>query len=159
MSQGIEANHSGRFLETVVENEFRLGGIEAFPYSQQKENGDLFATRMLLRNVPYESIYGCNSKSEFLFRDFYMGRDIRIECKWQQEGGSVDEKFPYLLMNARVTMPEYEIWFVVDGGGAREKAIEWLRKQCAQTADKKLLVMTVPEVRKAIRQLIGRNAA
>lgn len=49
-------------------------------------------------------------------------------CKWQQSSGSVDEKFPYLYLNCIEVMPEDDIIIVVDGGGAKKGAIDWLRR-------------------------------
>ena len=54
--------------------------------------------------------------------------EIRIECKWQQSNGSVDEKFPYLYLNCIEAMPEKEIVIIVDGGGAKVGAITWLQE-------------------------------
>jgi hypothetical protein len=52
---------------------------------------------------------------------------MRIECKWQQSSGSVDEKFPYLYLNCIEAMPEKQIMIVVDGNGARSGAVSWLK--------------------------------
>ena len=54
--------------------------------------------------------------------------EIRIECKWQQSNGSVDEKFPYLYLNCIEAMPEKEIVIIVDGDGAKAGAITWLQE-------------------------------
>jgi DNA adenine methylase len=51
-----------------------------------------------------------------------------IEAKWQQANGSVDEKFPYLVMNIREQYP-YAAIVVLDGGGFKEGAKDWLRRQ------------------------------
>ncbi len=57
-----------------------------------------------------------------------------IEAKWQQSGGSVDEKFPYLVLNIREKYPCATI-VVIEGGGYRKEALAWLRNQ----EDKKLV--------------------
>ena len=51
-----------------------------------------------------------------------------IESKWQQSSGSVDEKFPYLVLNIRERYPCATI-IVLDGGGFKKGAEEWLRRQ------------------------------
>lgn len=51
-----------------------------------------------------------------------------IESKWQQSGGSVDEKFPYLVENIRLHYPAPTI-IVYGGDGARPPALEWLKRQ------------------------------
>ena len=52
---------------------------------------------------------------------------IRIECKWQQSAGSVDEKLPYLYLNTIEAMPEKDIMILIDGDGFKTGAKEWLR--------------------------------
>ena len=86
-----------------------------------------YGRELLLRNVPFESIYGHASKTEFLLSSALHDKLIRIECKWQQVSGSVDEKFPYLFLNCLEAMPEQEIIIIVDGGGAKPGAIDWLK--------------------------------
>ena len=51
-----------------------------------------------------------------------------IECKWQESGGSVDEKFPYLNMNIQNSYPAPTI-VVIGGEGMKEGAINWLKQQ------------------------------
>lgn len=152
-SQGGESNRSGSFLETAIEHEFRSRQVPVFEWNSKNENGDLFAERFLLRHVPYISIYGSDSRSEFVYRDFRLSSDIRIECRWQQSPGSVDEKLPYLFMNAAEAMPEREIWFVVDGGGARRESIEWLKRRSAQFSAKTIRVLSIPDARMQIRRV------
>lgn len=110
-SQGRESNVSGQFLENIVATEFQARGIPMFDSEpERRHNGDWVTQCFVVRNVPYVSIYGSSSRSEFLYRDSALGHDIRIECRWQQVPGSVDEKLPFLYMNAVQAMPEPEIW-------------------------------------------------
>ncbi len=51
-----------------------------------------------------------------------------IEAKWQQSGGSVDEKYPYLVANLK-KYPAYHSIIVLDGGGYKAGAEAWLRTQ------------------------------
>ncbi|MGC2423417.1 MAG: PD-(D/E)XK nuclease superfamily protein [Nitrospirota bacterium] len=53
---------------------------------------------------------------------------MRIECKWQQVSGSVDEKLPYLYLNCVEAMPEDYIIIIIDGGGFRAGSITWLKE-------------------------------
>lgn len=55
-----------------------------------------------------------------------MDKKIRIECKWQQSPGSVDEKLPYLYLNAVEKYPEQDIIILLDGGGYKAGAKAWL---------------------------------
>lgn len=54
--------------------------------------------------------------------------ELIIECKWQQSGGSVDEKLPYLNLNIQHCYPAPAI-VLIDGGGMKPGAIEWLTGQ------------------------------
>lgn len=51
-----------------------------------------------------------------------------IEAKWQDVGGSAEEKLPYLVLNAKHRYP-YPTIVIIDGKGWSEGAIEWLRAQ------------------------------
>lgn len=51
-----------------------------------------------------------------------------IESKWQEQPGSVDEKFPFLIENIRTRYPAPTI-IIYGGGGARDGMIDWLRRQ------------------------------
>lgn len=53
---------------------------------------------------------------------------LSIECKWQDVGGSADEKYPYLVANIKKRFPCPAI-IVVDGGGPKPGAIQWLKSQ------------------------------
>ena len=152
MSQGAESNWSGKFLEDIVEREFLARDISVFRHSQKRFNDDLFHRRWLLKRVPYTSIYNCRSVSEFVYRDLDR-HDIRIECRWQESRGSVDEKFPYLLDNAKRQMPEIEVWLLIGGGGAKTKALAWLKREAEAVRHKTIRVLEIGEVRKLIRNL------
>ena len=81
---------------------------------------------LLLKHVPYTSIYGHPAVSEFVAVE-PSGTRTRIECKWQQSSGSVDEKFPYVYLNALEAVPEEHVIILVDGGGAKPNAVAWLK--------------------------------
>ena len=51
----------------------------------------------------------------------------RIECKWQQVSGSVDEKLPYLYLNCIEAMPEDNIIILIDGEGWKHGGIQWIK--------------------------------
>ena len=53
--------------------------------------------------------------------------EVRIECKWQQSSGSVDEKLPHLYLSAVDAIPEDNVIILIDGNGFRDGAIAWLR--------------------------------
>jgi hypothetical protein len=82
MTQGYEANHSGKFLESIVNREFSSRGFIIRSYDEDQDNLDMFSPKIVVRNVPYISIYGCQSRSEFVITEY--SRKVRIECRWQE---------------------------------------------------------------------------
>ena len=129
-SQGGLAVEAGRTLERIIEDSLSNRGFTSIPYREYIKQPAKYGNELLLKNVPYNSIYGHNSKSEFVLKSERYALEIRIECKWQQSKGSVDEKFPYVYLNCIEQMPEKNIFIIVDGGGAKAGAIEWLKNAC-----------------------------
>jgi hypothetical protein len=154
MTQGYEANHGGKWLEDIVEREFFQRGFLVRDYCDDQDNTDLFSPNRLVRNVPYTSIYGCSARSEFLIVSDVMMRRVRIECRMQASSGSVDEKMPYLLLNAKEAMPENEVMLLLGGDGARAKAVDWLRRQARAVANKQIHVLTINEFPNWAREFV-----
>lgn len=126
------ANGNGRALEDTVKGALVGKGFTETSHSDWREAGQP-SGKFILTNAPYKSIYGhekgTRSKTEFLLVD--GDRRIRIECKWQQSSGSVDEKFPYLFLNCCLTMEEPEIILILGGAGCRPAARQWLENAAA----------------------------
>jgi hypothetical protein len=64
----------------------------------------------------------------------------------------VDEKFPYLYLNCIEKMPEKNILIIVDGEGAKQGSIMWLKHACENqlytnedNKNKRIDVMTIAE--------------
>lgn len=125
--QGALANHYGSTLEQTVIGTLASKGFQAVPYREYIKKPESYGGELLLRNVPFTTIYGHPGNTEFLIRSERYRLEIRVECKWQQSSGSVDEKFPYTYLNCIEAMPEAEIIILVDGGGAKPGAVSWLR--------------------------------
>lgn len=142
-ASGTTANQSGALLERMVETAVR-GWItdRVMPWGAWMEAGKPAAT--LVRHLPYLSIYGSDrSRSEFGLVAA-NGEVIRIECKWQSSGGSVDEKFPYVVENMLI-VPEDRIIILATGGGAKPHALRWLADEApkrGRAAGKDIRVMT-----------------
>lgn len=132
MSQGGQANITGRVLENIVTNVLTSKGFVVVKYSDWIKNKEKYGNELLLRNVPYTTIYKHKGKSEFLLISKKYDMRIRIECKWQQKAGSVDEKLPYLYLNTIEAMPETEIIIIIDGGGYKQGAVNWLKDAVKQ---------------------------
>jgi hypothetical protein len=130
MKQGGLANSSGNTLEQTIIATLLSKGFEVERYRTWLKKPQKYGKELLLRNVPYTSIYGHPGNTEFLLLSEVYQLEVRIECKWQQVPGSVDEKFPYLYLNCIEQMPERDIIIVIDGAGAKRGAVEWLRNAC-----------------------------
>lgn len=158
MSQGVESNNSGKFLEAAIEREFRERGVQIRQWAEGGGNGDLFAPQVLWKNRPYKNLAGGNSRGEFVYHDFQF-HEIRIECRWQQVPGSCDEKLPCFIWNARDAMPEPEVWLVLDGGGTRTRWLTWAQQQAKQITSKTIRIVNLAEARVLIKQHVLRAAA
>jgi hypothetical protein len=80
------------------------------------------------RNSPkYINIYGEYAKPD-LFVQGIPGHEqgLIIEVKYQSVGGSVDEKYPFLIENIKTKYP-YPTVIVIDGNGYRTGALTWLK--------------------------------
>lgn len=88
--------------------------------------------RLFVAQYPIgQSIYGLPLLADFWLRGAPGYPDgLAIEVKWQQSPGSVDEKFPYLVLNIQQCYPCPSI-VIADGGGQRPGALNWLRGQSA----------------------------
>lgn len=130
--QGTLANDSGNILEQTVRTVFHNKGFEIVTYREWESQPERYGKELLLTNVPFTTIYKHRGNTEFLAKSEKYGFEIRIECKWQQVAGSVDEKLPYLYLNTIEAMPENNIVIVIDGNGFKEGAKTWLREAVRQ---------------------------
>lgn len=131
-SQGSLASDSGNTLEQTVKTVFQNKGFKIVTHREWEKNSDKYGTELLLINAPYTTIYDHPGRTEFLAKSNKYNFEIRIECKWQQSSGSVDEKLPYLYLNCIESMPENHIVIIIDGKGFKKGAVEWLRKAVEQ---------------------------
>lgn len=122
-----KTNITGNQLETAIMTVLVNKGFELVAFKDWQNNPQNYGDELLLKNVPFTTIYGHQGKTEFLLKSVKYNKQIRIECKWQQVAGSVDEKLPYLYLNAVEKMPEKEIILLIDGPGWKPGAIDWIR--------------------------------
>ena len=127
MSDGNFANFTGNNLEKAVQSIFYEHNFEIVEHKDWIKNKSNFGEDILIRNVPYKTIYNHKGKMEFLVISKKYNLNVRIECKWQQVSGSVDEKFPYLYLNCIEKIEEKEFIIIVGGKGQKEGAINWLK--------------------------------
>lgn len=153
IKQGAQANKNGKVVERMLEPQFEDSGFKVLSYSDASKNPDLIKTldRYVLKNVPFTTIYGSEGKTEFVIYETKTERSIRVESKYQATAGSVDEKYPYMLLNAISQYPEKEVILIVDGGGYKPGSRQWLKTQLSsnwlnfKSSGKKIRLMYIAE--------------
>ena len=143
-TQGGKACRTGSVLEATLPGAFERHNFTVLPYKEYMKLEPPRAGDFLIRRYPYESIYGHKGHTEFLARSDTRNLNVRIECKWQQSGGSVDEKFPYLFQNS-LKVPEQEIILLVDGDGYKKCARDWLVQSAKACTSKIIHVFDLKE--------------
>jgi hypothetical protein len=127
-SSGTQANRTGGRLESFVEHALTEHGYELF-WDHRKQ---LFANRDAVGGKQYAkhvlvgpTIYETDRYVDFLVLNKDKFPDaLIIECKWQEQKGSVDEKYPFLMFNiARTGVPTIVL---LDGDGYKPAAKIWL---------------------------------
>ena len=103
-----------------VESKKFLESQNHHPYNEEK----IFTTQFVL---------GKNIYKGKQVVDFIISRKnnipLVIQAKWQQASGSVNEKFPYLVLNLKEEQNPYQALIIIDGGGYGEGALDWLKQQ------------------------------
>lgn len=153
MTQGARANANGRIGEDVLLPLFELNGYTVVKWGEYHQHADTYDVldKLVILQYPYTSIYDHTGKTEFLIKNATKDRLMRVEVKWQQAAGSVDEKYPYVWLNVVYAYPEDEIVLIVDGGGYKPGARAWLEQKCRERwllddqPDKQVSVMTLAE--------------
>jgi hypothetical protein len=170
-THGGRANKTGKTLESIVTPVLTAQyGFEVISHPSYVEiqTGILpRPKRLLVTRVPYTTLYGSAGTTEFLLvaqnarstKEFPISATegelvCRIECKWQQSAGSVDEKFPYLYLSCVEAMPETNIIILHGGGMFRPGAMTWLKRSVSEkrymtsSNQKNIAVMAVEEFMK-----------
>lgn len=153
MKQGTIANVNGKIFEKQLIPLFEEHGYEVILFSEYQKRGIDFEhlSKTVIRQVPFNSIYNHKGRTEFLLINNDKTRRIRIECKWRQSAGSVDEKLPYLYLNCVYGFEETDIILLVDGAGFKPGAVAWLKKSVRdrwlleENNPKKIQVMSISE--------------
>ena len=127
ISQGGLANKSGSVLEGIVKGALVPHGFSVVQNRDLAKLSPDDSSELLIKNAPYTTLYGSKGKTEFLLKSKKYDLEVRIECKWQQSSGSVDEKLPHLYLSAVDAIPEDDVIILIDGNGFRTGAIAWLR--------------------------------
>lgn len=158
MSQGLEANTSGKYLENMIERTFKGVDYEVKTHGDDAGNLDMFITKLLVRNVPFTNLFGGQSRTEFVAINQMHERKMRIECKSQEVPGSTEEKLVYFYMNAIRCMDEDEVMLLYGGDyfDNKSRAIAWLKNAASvglfsDRQNKKIHIVGMSELRRFVR--------
>jgi hypothetical protein len=129
ISGGTQANYTGNALEQYVEHRLvaaRYTRVRPQQFEPAIYNEQPIYTR---RFHAGKSIYGTPIYADFAIYHPQRWPDcLIIEAKWQQVGGSVDEKYPYLVLNIQNCYC-YPTILLLDGKGYKRGAEQWMRGQ------------------------------
>lgn len=130
-SQGAKANKNGKILEDSITPALESRNFLVIEFKKYIKNEDYYNSlpRVAVKGFPFTTVYETNGKTEYVLLGTDLKERIRIECKWQQAAGSVDEKFPYMYLNSVYKYPEKTVIFVIDGGGYKAGSRLWVGKQ------------------------------
>jgi hypothetical protein len=145
----MDSNTTGKHLERIISDILKKKGFEVIAYSKWNKNKDKYGKDILIKDYPFKTIYHTWGKTEFLIISQTYHLNLRVECKWQQVRGSVDEKYPYLYLNAVETMQE-DVAIILDGGGYRKEAREWIinaisERKYQSSTNRKIKVFSLSE--------------
>jgi hypothetical protein len=127
---GSTANYTGKILQKYISDRLKERGYTFV--SQDK----FMPSRILEQPIFTEEyrqlclgIYETPIKCDFiLYHPKKWPDNLVIEAKWQQTSGSVDEKYPYNVLNIQTKYP-YPAIIVIGGSGYKRGAEKWLRDQ------------------------------
>ena len=126
---GTTANYNGNSLENFIEHKLNEIGYKFI--DKKKFEPAIYLEQPIYSKQVYicRSIYDTTVYCDFILYHPKKHKEcLIIESKWQQSKGSVDEKYPYLILNIQHKYP-HKTLLVIDGGGYKENALKWLKKQ------------------------------
>jgi hypothetical protein len=151
MVGGRRTSFGGKLLESVI-GALTLKGLVECPYREYKKHrGGLFDTpeqRLLISNYAYTTIFGTPGRREYyIITPEWTGE---LECKFQNGGGSVDEKILYVAETLRRGNEDHLV--IVHGGEYWEdkrgkQVMDWAKREAKilqSEYGKELLVFNVP---------------
>ena len=127
MAAGSKAVRTGINFRAQIKTTLECSGFRESPIIESYLSGEMTLVNPVFgRNVVIGmDIYGNEFKADFVY---IKGKVIRvIHARWQQSSGSVDQKFPFFVANAK-NLP-YSSIFVLGGDGFKQGARVWLNSQ------------------------------
>ena len=130
-SGGSGANKSGQRLEDFVasileEHDYRF--IERDKFFPMQKMQQAIYTRQYETNI---DIYGRKRTVDFiLYHPALYQNCLVIQCKWQAVSGTVEQKYPFEVLN--ITQDGYDTIIILDGRGYSQGARQWLLNQAGK---------------------------
>ncbi len=123
------ANYTGSTLEKfihdrLIERKYQFIPRDKFKAALYLEQ-PIYTRQFHIGSGIYETPMYCDF---ILYHPQKWKECLIIESKWQQSVGTVDEKFPYFVLNIQQRYPHRTV-VLLDGGGYKKQAEAWLRKQ------------------------------
>lgn len=129
----------------------------------------------IIRNIPYPSIYSAfgkppfthHTRMEFRAENISLAfktldqsgnevtvkrrfHSLNIECKYQEEGGSVDEKYPLVYQNALISDAEATLFIYEDPNGKIKQGALNYMQHVALHSNERLIVLEYSDFLKSI---------
>lgn len=129
---GTTANYTGKVLQEYIASRLKERGYTYVPSKR-------FIPARYLEQPIYtnqfqlcQGVYDTPVKCDFiLYHPQKWANNLVIEAKWQQSKGSVDEKYPYNVLNIQTRYP-YPAIIVLGGSGYKGGAEKWLRSKVGE---------------------------
>jgi hypothetical protein len=129
MKQGERANYTGSKLEIFIRHILDEKGYTFVDNKKFKAACCLDQQIYTCQFVAGKGIYETPVRCDFIVHHPIKHPEcLIIESKWQESSGSVDEKYPYNVLNIQQKLG-YPAIIVLDGGGYKPGAEKWLRSQ------------------------------
>lgn len=113
---------NSKAMKEAVKSILISKGFELITDISQIGNGDFYA----IEKPKYVTVYNRKATNDYILLIKNRKNLIRVEIKWQQSSGSVDQKFPYYFLNAQNTPSDEDYVIILDGNGYSKDAKEWL---------------------------------
>jgi hypothetical protein len=129
MSAGSKATKTSQNFRAQIKTTFEVNGFSEISAEEMQvilSDRTPVSIPVFARNVEIgHDIYGNQWRADFVYA---RGRVRRVvHARWQQSSGSVDQKFPFFVENAKRL--EFKSIFVLGGDGFKKGARAWLSSQ------------------------------
>lgn len=132
MANGLHANKSGKRLENhaaeVLDDLGYSKVLSKHFFDLKSRVGNPIYARQCYAGT---SLYGRRRRVDIILHHPEKWEDcLVIQCKWQSEKGTVDEKYPYEVLS--IGENPYPTIVILEGTGYRPESGEWLRSQAGK---------------------------